>query len=181
MEFKPKYLVDILGEAIGRVRYKMNEQNLLTGIDKPYFVYDTLPKFKERIAATEKSGALKFRKYPLIYLQLPFNENYDVDYPLLYEATCTIYILNRTKPQPDAERRYDDVFRPVLYPIFEHLINELEAQKDIYSGGKRKPLSYAKRDLMYWGEGEANVSTDIVDAIEISNLKLGIYHGKYCN
>lgn len=180
MEFKPKYLVDILDEVIGRVRYKMNVQNLLTGSDKPYFVYDTLPKFKERIAATEKSGALKFRKYPLIYLQMPFTENYDVDYPLLYEATCTIYILNRTRPEPNAERRYDDVFKPVLYPIFESLIEELCNQWEVQTGGKRKPLSYSKRDLMYWGEGEANVSTDIVDAIELTNLKLGILQGKNC-
>jgi len=180
MEFKPKYLVDILDEVIGRVRFKMNEQNLLTGSDKPYFVYDTLPKFKERTAATEKGGTLKYRKYPLIYLQLPFAENYDVDYPLLYEATCTMYILNRTTPQPNADRRYDDVFRPVLYPIFENLIKEIEAQKDINSGGKQNPLQFNKTDLMYWGDGAANMSTDIVDAIEITNLKLGILHGKYC-
>jgi len=173
MEFSTVYLVDIIADVVEKTRQQLATDRLFNNIQVPYYFFDTVSKFKETILSMDKTDS-KFNKYPLVFLELPFQENYTVDRPVIYEASINLYILNRTSLEINATRRYDDVFKPVLYPIFEQFINQLRLSNSFAFDDMRKTLSFNKTDVMYWGEGSKNLGNDIVDCIEISNLKLKV-------
>lgn len=70
------------------------------------------------------------------------------------------------------ERR-DNVFLPILYPVYEALITELMLSKSFVSGGF---LPHTKTDIQYAkvdSDGR-NLFNDFVDVIDIKNIEIQV-------
>jgi len=166
MSFKSKILVDLFADLMNQVRAQLNIKYGFDNSQQPYYHYGTYQNFVNEFLEKDSYSQ---EKYPAIYLLQPFSENTDVqNIGILYEAEIQIYIVNHTEPNYSISDRYDEVFKPILYPIYEVLINELRNYR-----GFQFPLSnikHTKQDLPHWGDGNANFANDYIDAIHITNL-----------
>lgn len=142
--------------------------------DMPFFEYGHPIELVNNLAVKRKDPVGKFNKYPMIYLQTDIDER---TIKALWEYKLTIYIVAYTDLNYTSKQRKENVFGPVLYPIYERLMKEL-ARTGIFSLGDNfiTPL-HTKIDRFFWGNqlnknNTANILEDPLDAIEIKDLKL---------
>lgn len=91
----------------------------------------------------------------------------------------TIAICWPTEKNYKWDDRYTMSFEPVLYPIYEELIEQISRHQMLVIAGGWEGVRHIKSDKPYWGagafrDGEGNVFTDPVDTILISNLKFSL-------
>ena len=80
------------------------------------------------------------------------------------------FILFIMRPGYYIADRYEQVFKPILLPIYDSLIKRL-----IHTGNFAFKPTHSKQNLMYWGENNENFVNDYIDAIHITNLNLGVF------
>jgi hypothetical protein len=158
------YVVDNIGTVVASMREVSD--------GPPYYMYGHKLEISNRLLEKDLNKEEKYKKYPLIALRLDTSEyinNGIVDYNL------NIAILEYTKSNYNAEERYQNVFKPILYPLYTEFINKLKLK--FYWPGNQKYPPHTKVDRPYWGtEAEQqnikNIFNDPLDAIEIINLKI---------
>lgn len=182
---KPLFIVDIMKDIVSKVSAKLTPEFKLIDefITAVHYMHGHPKEIIETLAQKDKSDTLLFDKYPLIALFQDFPERYNNMVEAPNELTLHIIIARATRPEYKAAERYDNNFRPFLYPIY------MELMKQIFVSGKflltsSDNIRHTKIDRLYWGrEGlygnEANIFNDFVDVIEIRDLKLQTYL-KYC-
>lgn len=113
--------------------------------------------------------------FPLIALVQDFPETRegnggyyaDVNIPLLLIATLTD---NAYK----APKRYELSFKPILYPIYQLLLEEIAKNGNFIVGDPDK-IDHIKWDRLYYGKKTIGTAlNDYIDAIELNNLKLTV-------
>ena len=119
-------------------------------------------------------------KYPLIYLVQDFVEKRGQKPGIYAETSLNILIIHQTDNTYKITDRYANVFKPVLYPIYYSLIDQISHHKQINNFDETL-IPHTKIDRSYWGKTSINAAgnsalslNDYVDAIEISNLDLNI-------
>src|SRR5690606_23217373 len=127
-----------------------------------------------RLLEREHDKVFKYQKYPLIALACPTPEQVIGD---VIEYTLNIAILDFTERNYNAEERMENVFKPVLFPLYEKFMKELRNSGLFMWDGNQSMPPHIKINRYYWGtqssEGnEANIFSDPLDAIEIVNLKI---------
>jgi len=180
------YIVDDIGTVVEAMRPLdvsygqdlldyMAAKQANTGLtDAPFYMYGHRLEIANRLLEKDADKTNKFKKYPLIALRMDIAETVRgnvVDYNL------NIAILSYTDSNYNAEERYTNIFRPVLYPLYERFFEELKASGlFMWTGNQAKPL-HTKFDRPFWGtpSAEANqkqIFNDPLDAIEIIDLKI---------
>lgn len=139
----------------------------------PYFMAGHPVEISNRLLDKNNKGQ-EYKKYPLIALKMDIEESFDeglVDYNLNIAIFCY------TDKNWNAEERIENVFKPVLAPLYDEFIKQLNYSGLFqWEGDSRVPPH--KRILRpYWGNSQKNGNTehmfsDPLDAIEIQNLKL---------
>jgi hypothetical protein len=157
-----KYIVD----DIGKVVTAMNEV-----IMPVYYMYGHRLEINNRLLAASKDVEKQYKKYPLVALRLDIPETNSAG--MVY-FSLNIAILANTEKNYNAEDRYDKVFKPVLYPLYELFLNRFR-QAGLFIFKDSIP-QHTKIDRPYWGttqkEGNvANILSDPLDAIELVDLK----------
>lgn len=128
----------------------------------------------ETLSEKDKAGIeFSFKKYPLVCLFQDFVEDIENNY--IVSANIHIVICNSTKPDYKAKERYEHNFKPVLYPIYNELMNQFQKHGDVIGYFPKQQ----KIDRLFWGKSslygnKANIFEDYLDAIEIINLKLNL-------
>lgn len=144
-----------------------------------YFDYGRYLEVERRLAAKAvSSNALKYKRFPLIWLVIPFREyNGDTEqYTRLRDVQ--IIICNLTDPNSSTPDRYATNFATRLWPIYAEFLKQLPVTGYFSDIGYN--LQHLKTDQPYWdgGEGVApggkNMFGDTVDAVQISNLELTV-------
>jgi hypothetical protein len=120
----------------------------------------------------DKDSIFKFQKYPLFVLRLDFPETVLEDYT--HEVSLNMAILSFTDKNYRAPERYEEVFHPVLMPLYFDFFEKLQDSSETMSNGL--PL-HTKIDRPYWGVEElgrnvAHIFNDPLDAIEMQDLNL---------
>ena len=128
----------------------------------------------------DKDPAGRFQKYPLVYLVQDFKETRGKTSGIYGETTLNIIIAHHTTSSFKITDRYQQVFKPVLYPIYYSLLNQLAKHPQLNEEDETMVL-HGKTDRSYWGRtaigGNDKLKiTDTVDAIEIDNLALKILY-----
>jgi hypothetical protein len=161
------YILHELFEDV--VRYvQIDCSAIFDSIQKPFFNCDTMLKFMSQML---EHDAAQVDKFPIIYLRPDYIENYNTnDSKILYYANCEVYIIYHTDPGYYIADRYEQVFKPILLPIYDSLIKRL-----IHTGNFAFKPTHSKQNLMYWGENNENFANDYIDAIHITNLNLGVF------
>lgn len=160
------FIVDDIGEVVARLR-------TVEG-GAPYYMYGHRLEIANRLKAKDGLVGVKDEKYPLIALRLDTEEGIGEGFP---KQDLNIIIATLTKKQYNAEQRYENVFKPILQPLYLSFIQALrESGLFIWPNLQDFP-THTKIDRPYWGTANAeenvkNLFDDPIDAIEIIGLKI---------
>ena len=141
----------------------------------PFFMFGHPVEVSRILNEKTDDSVYKFQKYPLIVLKMDFEEvvGLDIEYPSLNLA-----ILSFTDSKYTAEQRIENIYKPVLAPLYDRLFQELENAGIFFwnEGDLRSPDHSRILRPFYGTEGPQGNSKyifdDPLDAIEIKNLKL---------
>jgi len=178
MSVDTRYFVDVFGDIVSNVR----EQYDPVSDKEPYYLYGHILDILDRLSIKDESSTLKFEKYPLIMLIQDFEEvsigrgAYEYNIP-----EVKVIIATETDPDYDSTKRYENTFKPILYPIWEYLLKSI-VRSDYLNITSIEDIEYSKFDRVFWGKESvygvtSNNLNDYLDAIEIKfkNLKLKKY------
>ncbi len=138
-----------------------------------YYMYGHRQEIANRLTMKDKDSVYKYQKYPLVALRLPVTEKTNDD---IHEFELNIAILAFTDKSYIADKRYEMVFKPVLYPLYREFLDALAVHPGMMLTGIPE---HDKVDRLFWGvsENEGNskyLFNDPLDAIELINLKLTV-------
>lgn len=162
------YIVDQIGEVVDAMRVAP----ALT----PYYMYGHRGEINSRLLEKDQDKVFKYQKYPLVALRMDIAE---VQTNGVWHFDLNIAILDSTVKDYNAEERMSNVFKPVLYPLYESFLMKL-SESGIFFWDNRLESTYpphTKFDRPFWGtpgnEGNVkNIFSDPLDAIELVNLKI---------
>ncbi|MDR1155073.1 MAG: hypothetical protein LBL04_10190 [Bacteroidales bacterium] len=169
-------VVDVICEIVGKTSAVVEKS---TG-KKVFYQYGNIIEL-DGILQSYSNSTKEFReqKYPAIFLLTDFRErrNSHPDYET--EAFLQLLIVEGSMKEYSTADRYGKVFKPVLHPIYEAFIKQLEKDSRIV---KQKygvlPHDFINRSLISGFElrtqsGKTkNLFSDYIDAVEINNLNL---------
>jgi len=142
----------------------------------PYYMYGHRLEISNRLTEKGKGKSLKYQKYPLVALRMDFAEDLEGD---VIHLKLNIAFIASTEKEYTTEQRYNNVFKPVLYPLYESFLEKLR-----FSGLFTWPAAdglnprHTKFDRPFWGtiqgiEGtDKYIFNDPLDAIEIVDLQI---------
>lgn len=164
------FIVDDIGTVVAAMRPFGTINPTLT----PYYMYGHREEIANRLKEKENDAVFKYQKYPLVALRLDVAESV---HDGLIDFTLNVAIVAFTSKTDDAEKRYQNVFKPVLYPLYESFLKQLKLSGLFMFGKGLSVPSHTKIDRPFWGipavEGNVKyIFNDPLDAIELTNLKL---------
>lgn len=165
--------MNLVVEDIGRVVNAMRDLESETP-DVPFYMYGHRLEIANRLLLKDKDKDEKNRKYPLIALRLDIAERVEGD---MLHYRLNLAILAFTKMNYNAEQRYEFVFKPILYPLYEGFLNALKTAHIFTWPSQYREPKHTKIDRPYYGvsELERNVKhifNDPLDGIEIVDLEI---------
>lgn len=182
--FKDIVIVKDIGEVVNAMRVleqqdgyepaPSDEQIAQPGWGAPYYMFGHRKEIANRLQEQGKGKVEKKQRYPLIALRLDTPEKIFGD---VVEHTLNLAIISETQRNLNAEERLEQVFIPILYPLYERFFEELRnSGLFMWPNNQDKP-EHIKIDRFYYGtpQGAGNVENifaDPLDAIEIIDLKL---------
>lgn len=139
---------------------------------EPFFMFGHRQEIANRLNMKDKDSIYKFQKYPLFVLRLDFPEEVTSDY--VHEVSLNMAILAFTDKNYRAPQRYENVFHPVLMPLYFDFFEKVQDSSETMGIGRPK---HTKIDRPFWGVEELSRNTayifnDPLDAIELQNLNL---------
>lgn len=156
------YIVDIVGQIASAVSVE-------TGLPVNY-VYGSSIDILKNLQDKDSSETLKDTKYNLIALYMPFPEKRGVQ---LYADVLIrrIVIATLTNSTDEPPTRYQQTFKPILYPLYESFVRQFVRSKYI-SCKDVDSLIHTKLDV----PGILPVSgiNDYVDSIQLENIQFSI-------
>ena len=171
------YVVDIIGEVVAAMRNDSELDELfhesLAGMI-PFYLYGHKLDIANRLLLKNNDAKFKDQKYPLIALIMDFPEHVAGG---MAHYSLHVVILHLTDPNFTIEDRYEQVFRPILYPLYEKFMVQLrKVGKFTWAGDQGFP-DHIKTDRPYWGKvyeqgNAAYIFNDRLDALEIAELKI---------
>lgn len=168
------YLVDIFYDVVEYVRTNYDASD----VDAPYYDHGHPLDINNKLTQKSKAGSFKYKKYPLIALIQDFTESHGGSYAYNYTTSPKILIVDYTKQTYNSQQRYENVFKPVLYPLYNLLLDGIldSLYIDITS---IENLVHTKTDRLYWGKvgiqgNDGKIFNDFLDAIEIDFADLPI-------
>jgi hypothetical protein len=150
---------------------RISPENLAT---LPGFLPGHLIEIRNRLIAKEKDPVNKFLKYPCVALRLDIPELVRGD---VVDYRLNIAILTYTNRNWSAEEREENVFVPILHPLYGLFMKSIKNSGLFQWQGLQKYPEHTKVDRYYWGtEGpqgnSAAMFADPLDAVEMLDLKL---------
>lgn len=176
---KPVYINDIFGEIVARVSAKLLAQlqavdPAITGVHYQYGHYTDI---QERLITFGK-GTSRNQRFPLICVF----EDEKIEHRregFFGMAKKKILILAQTTATRTRVQREEEVFKPILYPIYEELLTQIfkSGKFNVYSEDQ---IEHSQINRPHWGDpgiyrNEKYLFTDVLDGIELSNLNLQTY------
>lgn len=150
--------VAVLGEThIQQIRYSKSSFNELI----------------ETLSQADGSAEERYNKYPLIHLVRDFYEERGQDPGAYATASLNIIIIHQTVNTYKVADREVNVFKPVLYPIYQEFLEQLD-KSGWTKSGDLETFRHRKIDHAFWGNRKLETLNDYVDAIEIQNLNIKI-------
>ncbi len=144
-----------------------------------YSMYGNKIEIANRLLEKDSDKVYKYQKYPLIALNMPFTEQVNSDG--LTELSLNVAVMNFTETTYISEERYQQVFVPILEPLYELFLQKVQESGLFNIIGTPE---HTRIDRLFWGsngevpESSEYVFNDPLDAIELVNLELKILKDK---
>lgn len=177
------FWIDIIEEIVTAVQDDTDKPVGLES-DEPYYMHGHPLEILNTLSEKDRHKTYKFKKYPLIALFQDFTETIGENMNNQGETDLNIVICMQTSPDYTSAERYDNVFRTVLYPLYDLLIKHIESSGWFLNDGPGL-IPHDKTDRLFWGRSglygnEGNIFNDHIDAIEIENLSLSLRLKQNC-
>lgn len=163
----------IFSSVVERVRQSYDSVNEIY----PVYEFGTYLQLTRMVKLREQNVVAK---YPLVWLVWEANESKQSwKNSLWYTVTPRLFICNFTKTEYTSDERYTNNFENILYPIFDLIKLEINADTNIsYFGAK----SFETWEHLYWGESlgvqkQVNKLFDTLDALEVRFTELKVTPG----
>lgn len=161
------YIPDLVGAVVQKV-----DQTFWSRPTNPFHVYYEFGHHEEvlRQLIYKEGNPDKPKKYPLIWLVTPFKE-VKKEHGLYAETKLHIVIAYYTSNTYSMAERRDNVFKPILYPVYAELLRQLQKS---YSFQMQSDPVHTKMDLQYAkvDSDNKNLFNDFVDVIDITDLEI---------
>lgn len=144
-----------------------------------YFDYGHYTEVTRNLTSKDGSISQKGKKYPLIWLVMDFVEKVGDTTDYCELPDLQLIIATVTTPAITTPQRIEKTFKPRLYPIYAELMNQIE-QSGFFSVSDPEAIPHERILRPYWGgqdtygNGQANLFNDFIDAIQIRKLKLTV-------
>lgn len=164
------YIVDSIGEVVQSMR--------LAGHLDPYYMYGHRVEINNRLTEMDQDKVFKYQKYPLIALRMDIPE---VQTNGVWHFDLNVAIMTMTEKDLNAQERMTQVFKPILYPLYQNFIQKMQSCGLFFWPNQleNEYPPHTKIDRPFWGvtgagnEGNVkNIFSDPLDAIELVNLKI---------
>lgn len=174
----PVYIVDIMRDVVSAVSVNLLTQlQIAEPLTKAvHYDYGHYTDIRERLVAKGKSAPDE--KYPRVILFEDHRIKHGQE-GLTGIADMKLIIVHPSKNTVTRQWREDNVFRPILYPIYFEFLKQLKASGkfQIYDVTK---IQHDQINRPHWGDpglykNEGYLLNDILDGIEIANLQLITY------
>jgi hypothetical protein len=167
------YLIDDIGTVVASLRGVIADPNA-KGAGAPYYMFGHRLDISNDLRKKSEDKVYKYQKYPLIALNMDFPEEIIGD---MIHYTINIGIFMMTDKGYSSAERYTNVFKPVLYPLYEQFFIALRNSGLFSWDGNIYRPRHTKIDRPFWGKtgtesNTAELFSDPLDAIEIINLKV---------
>lgn len=146
------------------------------GAGAPYYSFGHRLEISRSLLIKGQDKVNKFKKYPLIALQMPFPEAWNNG---MNRLRLNVAILAFTDKKYNSAQRLVNVYQPILYPLYEMFMEEIRNSGLFFWDGKldQRRAPHTKIDRMFWGTqySEGNdkyIFNDPLDAIEIVDLQI---------
>ena len=136
-----------------------------------------------RLTKRDENG-LYLEKYPLIALFHDFKEEKGRQVDEYAGLSLRLIIANNTSSEFIADQRYENNFKPILYPIYESFLKQITLAKKNklmkwFNTYGVESIRHTKTDRLFWGTPTAmtntsNIFNDYIDCIDIQNLELSV-------
>lgn len=175
-------LVEILDDVVAAVSAKVlteiKNAEYAAKATAVHYMYGSDEEIVARLSQLSKGNPLE--KYPLVWLMTPFDQFQSRGE--LDDLTFDVLVINGTKADLISPQRYEKNFKPILKPIADEFLNQLQ----VFSYGRYKPfetgeMSNGYRFNDYWGKkkavssssnASANTLLDFLDCIELRDIKI---------
>lgn len=145
----------------------------------PFYHHGAPEEVTNVIQSINENNDLKegFKNYPFVWLEEDFDEDHSNNGYDYIALDLKIVIVMKTLGTYEAGERMENIFKPVLLPIYEALMAEIRRSGEFTMGkGKAK---HVKRNHMFYGsdqnpDGSKNKFKDYTDAVEIKNMDLKV-------
>lgn len=143
-----------------------------TPTGSPFYYYGHPQQIQRELTAKDKNNPVEPKKYPAVFLKLDTRETISQG---VWKFNLNLAIVAFTDKQYRTGERYENVFKPVLYPLYDQFLQAIVDDGRFMWAGEQP--EHTKIDRPYWGtEGKerntANAFSDPLDAIEILNLQI---------
>lgn len=175
VELSGYILVDVFKEIAVELVNKSAEYGHDGIINYQYGYVTELVTKLQQFSLAPKTYNLAF---PLIWVKQPFTIKRNVSNSGRIFGRVTdleIYIIQQSEKTITAEERMLKTFKPVIYPIYEGLLNEIDLHVGLGTMGKNS-IVHDITDFYWWGENQQAVLNDVVDCLRISNMTFDIYY-----
>jgi len=165
------YLPDIMQGVVARV-----DNYFWTRPDDKFHVFFDKGILRQ---VAKKVAEEKNQNVPLVWLVMNFDDEMGKTMDLFSCTYCNLIIAMPTQPGYTQQERDDIVFKPVLLPIYQVLMNEI-FKEPWFSFPTREGILHKRRIRPFWGIGEVNGADRenlfkmFVDVVMIQNLELNI-------
>ena len=159
-----EFFPDVFKAVVDQVRLEYDRSNNLL----PNFMFGSYSDLVEKCKISDNN---QVDKYPLVWLVW---DNIDdtqkwID-PYIYSVSAHVFILTSTDQDDNTEQKFDNVFEPILYPLFYCLVEYLKYAPNVeFQAGYEYPVT----EHPFWSQGSG--SFDFLSALEINFQKLTIF------
>lgn len=163
------FIVDIFSDVVSKTATEL-------GIYINY-VYGDVVDIIKNLKDKDNSITQKDKKYVLLALYMPFIERRGVTGLYADVSVRRITIATLTNSDDEPMTRYQNTFKPVLYPVYESFLSNF-AQNHHISSKDPNTIVHTKVDVL--GVVPISGINDFVDCINLDNLQFLINQNKYC-
>jgi hypothetical protein len=163
------FIVDIIGDVVYKVATDL-------GIVINY-VYGDAVDIVRNLKDKDNSVTLKNTKYVLFALYMPFIESRGMSGLYADVSIRRMAIATLTNSDDEPMTRYQNTFKPTLYPIYESFLYHFGRDHHI-SSKDPNTIVHTKVDIM--GNLPVSGVNDFIDCINLDNFQFTVNSTKYC-
>lgn len=155
MALTHKHITEIIGECVANLR--------TTPTGAPYYLFEKWKGAANDLTYKEISNTYRLKKFPLIFMLLDIDE---IRNEVYFETRFKLFFITESKQDANADWRYNNIFKPVLIPLYNSFVNELILHKNLIIDTNYPKHTYVERYFLGIVDKQQNRVNQIVEAIE---------------